>query len=286
MHASAGNVSLDGDLVPVFESKHTVSILTVPPDPSCGSTFGVVIYGHPRVLRRFAYSAAEFYATVEFYASLNLSGSGHVHEVAKSRSWSTREHWANISHLESYFRHKGGPSVKRAKSKTPMPQNKFRVDISVQLRHWLPSTLTHSQAKADVLPSFPVTVFDIARWYLEDYYAQDRNDDTGQYHLVATVLGPSYLSGCSQWDDIKDNQSMIHAVRMWIATRIMDCIQHFAQCIFFSSLLGNGKSVELREDQQGTSQATSQDPSSRASGRPLRIGKARGPRFPLMKQTW
>ena len=64
--------------------------------------------------------------------------------------------------------------------------------------------------------------------------------------MVAQVLGPSYISGCAHWPDIKDDVALIHATRMWIATKVVDFIHQFRDSIFFQRPIGSGESVPLR----------------------------------------
>ena len=59
------------------------------------------------------------------------------------------------------------------------------------------------------------------------------------------MLGPSYISGCAQWGDIKDDEMLIHATRMWIATKVVDLIQQFAESIFSERILGCEQAVAL-----------------------------------------
>ena len=95
-----------------------------------------------------------------------------------------------------------------------MQQNGWMTEITLQSKRWLPEEMLSTQMHSGVLPFFSVAVFELARWYFEDYYAHDRCGETTDYHLVAKVLGPSYISGCAQWNDIKDDEMLIHAARM------------------------------------------------------------------------
>ena len=108
-----------------------------------------------------------------------------------------------------------------------MQNNKWMTDITVQLKRWLPAEVLSTQMHVGALPFFPVAVFELARWYFGDYFAQERRGNTEEYHLVAKVLGPSYISGCAQWGDIKDDEMLIHSARMWVATKVVDFIQQF-----------------------------------------------------------
>ena len=95
-----------------------------------------------------------------------------------------------------------------------MQKNGWITDITLPLRRWLPEEMLSAQMHVGALPFFSVAVFELARWYFDDYYAQERRQNTEEYHVVAKVLGPSYISGCAQWGGIKDDEMLIHAARM------------------------------------------------------------------------
>ena len=112
LHASCGNLREHPSLACLLKSGDTISILTVPPSTNFGSTFGVVVHGHPRVVRKF-----EFRAQEKFYVALRVSGGGRVQEVAKSVGWNTIGHWEGVSRLLGYFRPRGDAGVKRSGEK-------------------------------------------------------------------------------------------------------------------------------------------------------------------------
>ena len=174
-------------LVSLFQSGDTISILTMPESKGCFCTFGVVFHGHSRVVRKF-----EFGAEDKSYIAAHVSGSGRVQALAISVGWNTTGHWEGISRLLCYLRPQGEASAKRS----------------------LPEEMLSAQMRVGALPFFSVAVFEVARWYFEDYYAQERRQQTEDHHLVAKVLGPSYISGCAQWGDIKDDEMLTHAARM------------------------------------------------------------------------
>ena len=111
LHASCGNLWEHSCLDCLLKSGDTISILTVPPDTHFGSTFGVIILGHPRVVRRF-----EFRPQQDFYGALRvrMKGGGRVQEVVKSLDWKTSGHWEGVSRLPVYFRPRGDANVKRS----------------------------------------------------------------------------------------------------------------------------------------------------------------------------
>ena len=45
------------------------------------------------------------------------------------------------------------------------------------------------------------------------------------------TLAPQFISGVSQWSDIKTDRAFIHANRMWIVLRLMDAIDQFVKSI-------------------------------------------------------
>ena len=77
------------------------------------STFGIVICGHPRVVRKF-----QFRAPPHFYSRLNASWGGRIQEVASSDSWSTTDPWDALPSAIDFFRSKGSPSKVRSGRKT------------------------------------------------------------------------------------------------------------------------------------------------------------------------
>ena len=69
LHAVFGRLKFHELLVPLFDCRETVCILTVPPNANCGSTFGLVVYGQSRVVRKF-----QFHPCVSFYRGLTIRG--------------------------------------------------------------------------------------------------------------------------------------------------------------------------------------------------------------------
>lgn len=78
-----------------------------------------------------------------------------------------------------------------------MQNNKWVTDITLTLGSWLPADMLLAQMHVGLLPFCAVAVFELARWYLDDYGAQERCRNTEGYHVVATVPGPSCISGCA-----------------------------------------------------------------------------------------
>ena len=53
LHAVCGLLKFHEILVPLFDCRETVCILIVPPNANYGSTFGLVVYGQSRAVRKF-----------------------------------------------------------------------------------------------------------------------------------------------------------------------------------------------------------------------------------------
>ena len=134
-------------LDPLFDFGETVCILIVPPFVNCGSTFGFVVYGQSRVVRRF-----QFHPRESFYHGLNIRGGGRVEEVAQRRSWSTNGNWKGVNNLVDYFRSKGNAFIKRAEGSAKMHSCRWSLGITVRSKRWLPPDILSIEKHSDVFP--------------------------------------------------------------------------------------------------------------------------------------
>ena len=122
LHAVFGRLNFHELLVPLFDCRETVCILTVPPNANCGSTFGFVVYGQSRAVRKL-----QFYPHQTFYNGLNIRGDVRVEIVAQQRSWSTNGPWEGVNNLVGYFRSRGNAFIKRLEGSVKMQQCQLKI---------------------------------------------------------------------------------------------------------------------------------------------------------------
>ena len=226
LHAVCGRLKFHEMLVPLFDFRETVCILTVPPSVNCGSTFGRVAYGQSRVVRKL-----QFHPRESFYHGLNIRGGGCVEDVAQQRSWSPNGHWEGVNNLVDFFMSKGNAFTKRLEGSVKMHPCQWILGITLPTKRWLPPDILGTEKHSGVLPPFAIAVHGLGRWCFEELFTKECNSLVGRYQQVVKVLPPPYISGCTQWPDIKTDAAFIHPARMWIALRLVDTIHRFVDCI-------------------------------------------------------
>ena len=96
---------------------------------------------------------------------------------------------------------------------------------------WMPTSKLDIEKTFDVLPPIAVAIFELGRWNFESVCEEPRIATAeDSWHDVIT-LAPQFISGVSQWSDIKTDRAFIHANRMWIELRLMDAIDQFVKSI-------------------------------------------------------
>ena len=113
-----------------------------------------------------------------------------------------------------------------------MHSRHWKFENTVPTKRWLPPDILSIEKHSDVLPPFATAVHGLGRWCIEEHFAKAYNSLVRRYQQVVKVLPPPYISGCSQWPNIKTDAALIHAARMWIALQLVDTIQQFVDCIF------------------------------------------------------
>ena len=83
----------------------------------------------------------------------------------------------------------------------------------------------------DILPPITVAIYELGLWCFESLFAQQRIPTTEDSRHHVKTLPRRYISGVSQWGDIKTDRAFIHANRMWIALRLVVMIQQFVDSI-------------------------------------------------------
>ena len=98
-------------------------------------------------------------------------------------------------------------------------------------RRWMPTSMLDIEKHTDTLPPISVAIFELGRWCFESLFAQQTIPTTEDFEYHVKPLPPRYVSGVSQWGDIKTDRAFIHANRMWIALRLVDMIHKFVGSI-------------------------------------------------------
>ena len=238
LHAFAGVFTVPTRFRALLASGESICILVTKADPKSKwhvSTFGIVICGHPRVVRKFQFRASE-----SFYERLNVSWAGKIQEVASSTLWSTIDPWDALPTAVDFFRSKGSPSTTRIGGKRQKQSDVWTTEITVQQRWWLPNDVIRNDSFNE-LPPFPIAYYEIGRWYFEDWSARVLDPRTGKRVLLSKVHGPEYMSGSLHWQHIKDRKSYVHAERMWVGNKIVESVRAFADVVFHSIESGNTK---------------------------------------------
>ena len=70
LHAVCGELEDHEIFAPITRPRATTCILVLAPRPDCGSTFGLVVHGESRVIRRFQFRPDSFFIGVSIYVEV------------------------------------------------------------------------------------------------------------------------------------------------------------------------------------------------------------------------
>ena len=219
LHAVCGEFIDHHLLDPLTKARETTCILVLTPNPVYyGSTFGLVVHSQSRYLRRI-----QFTPYPKFYHDFSLRGHGLVSDVAQQDHWSTMGLWAGIESLADLFR----------TTKRPQRMSSYGWSMGLTLlgRMWMPTSKLDIEKTFDDLPPIAVAIFELGRWNFESVCQKPRIATAEDSRHDVITLAPQFISGVSQWSDIKTDRAFIHANRMWIVLSLMDAIDQFVKSI-------------------------------------------------------